>query len=102
MRLGWPSGFDKSHVILPLKPVSLTIRFTKSFIDISKPAPIFIGSLLLYFSVARTIASAQSSTYKNSRVAFPVPQTVISGTVPCGDSPFALASRHFLIRAGIT
>lgn len=69
---------------------------TRSFIDISKPAPIFTGSGALYFSVASTMASAQSSTYRNSRVALPVPQTGISL------APVFTASTHFFIRAGIT
>lgn len=64
--------------------------------DISNPAPRFTGSGELYFSVARTMASAQSSTYRNSRVALPVPQTVISL------APVLTASTHFFIRAGIT
>lgn len=64
--------------------------------DISKPAPMFTGSGALYFSVASTMASAQSSTYRNSRVALPVPQTGISL------APVFTASTHFFIRAGIT
>jgi len=75
MRRGWPSGLELSQIMSPLKPVSLEINPTNSFMEISKPAPILIGSGLLYFSAAKTIASAQSSTYKNSLVDLPVPQT---------------------------
>src|SRR6516164_6088418 len=42
--------------------------------EISAPDPRFTGSALSYFSAARRTASAASSTYRNSRVAFPVPQ----------------------------
>src|SRR4030042_6177058 len=77
--LGWPSGFVLSQTIFPLKPVSFAINATKSFIDISNPAPILTGSGLLYLSVASAIASAQSSTYQNSLVGFPVPQTTTAG-----------------------
>ena len=37
--LGWPSGLVVSHIMRPLKPVSFTIRSTRSFMDISKQAP---------------------------------------------------------------
>src|SRR4030042_1763603 len=107
--LGWPSGFVLSQTIPPLNPVNLAINSTKSFIDISKPAPIFTGSGLLYLSVASAIASAQSSTYKNSLVGLPVPQTTtaggesVAGTTESAYSLLltpVLASIHFLIRAG--
>jgi hypothetical protein len=65
-------------------------------IDISKPAPKFTGSELSYREVARTIALAQSLTYKNSLVALPVPQTSTFGI------PAFLAASIFLMRAGIT
>ena len=78
--LGWPSGFVASHIISPSKPVSFAIRCTRSFIDISKPAPRLTGSAFSYLSAARTIPSAASSTNKNSLVALPVPQTVIEGS----------------------
>ena len=41
-------------------------------IEISRPLPRFIGSGDSYFSIERTTPSAQSSTYKNSRLAEPV------------------------------
>ena len=77
MRRGCPSGFDLSQIIFPLKPLKAQIFSAKLLIDISKPAPKFTGSLLSYFSLARIIPRAASSTYKNSLVGLPVPQTVI-------------------------
>ena len=62
MRRGWPSGLVVSQKMLPLKFIKSTSKETKSFIEISKPAPIFTGSDLSYLSVARIIASAASST----------------------------------------
>jgi len=77
IRRGWPSGLVLSHNIFPLKAVNLAIRATRSLIEISNPAPRLTGSCLLYFSAARRIPSAASSTYRNSRVGLPVPQTAI-------------------------
>ena len=92
--LGWPSGFDLYQTIRPLTPFNSAISSTSSFMDISTPAPIFTGSLLLYLSAARSIPSAASFTYRNSLVGLPVPQTVIGFWFP--------ASIPFFINAGIT
>lgn len=93
---GCPSGRVESHLIMPLNPTRLAIIVTKFLMEISVPAPILTGSALLYISVALTIASAASSTYRNSRVAAPVPQHVILSSL------LLRASMHFLIRAGMT
>jgi hypothetical protein len=63
---------------------------------ISKALPRLTGSSPSYRSAASTIPSAASSTYRNSRVGEPSPQTAISS------SPRRFASTHFLMRAGIT
>src|SRR5258706_8572261 len=93
---GCPSGFVLSQTIFPLNPVKDFITITKSLIFISNPAPKFTGSDLLYFSVAKIIASAASSTYKNSLDALPVPHTTTSFSL------LFLASTNFLIKAVIT
>lgn len=95
-RLGCPLGFFLSQMILPLNLVNLAINFTKSLMEISNPVPMFTGSLLLYFSEASRIASAASSTYKNSLVGVPSPQTTIFSSL------FWIASKHFFMRAGMT
>ena len=69
----------------------------RSRIEISNPAPMFTGSLAVV-ALGRAARSPrrQSSTYRNSRVALPSPQTST-----CGAPPSA-ASTHFRISAGIT
>src|SRR5262249_4480940 len=95
-RRGCPSGFVVSKVISPRKPVSSAMRCARSRMLISNPASMFTGSGPSYRSVASTMARAQSSTYRNSRVAQPVPQQT---TVR---APASTASRNFLISAGMT
>ena len=90
--LGRPSSLLVSHLIFPLNPTKFAINSAKSLINISKPLPKFIGSLLLYFSAVSNIPSAASSIYKNPRVGLPVPQHTTSS------SPFPTASANFLIK----
>ena len=63
---------------------------------ISCPDPMLIGSAPLNRSTASAIASAASSTYRNSRVAAPLPHTSTAGR------PASCASTNFRIRAGMT
>lgn len=95
-RRGWPSGLLASQMILLVKLLRRAINSVRFFMVISRPLPRFMGSGELYFSRLRTRASAQSWTYKNSRLAAPVPQAVISFW------SVSRASTHFLIRAGMT
>src|SRR5919201_135545 len=95
-RRGWPSGLVGSNTSRPLYPHRPAIRSARSLMEISKPAPMFTGSGALYRSAASAIASAQSSTYRNSRVAFPVPQQTTSRV------PRSAASTHLRISAGMT
>src|SRR5207247_3722357 len=95
-RRGCPLGFEVSHTIRPRKPINSATSATSSFVDISVPVPTLTGSMPSKCSVASTIASPQSSTYRNSRVADPSPPQVIS-SAPC-----SFASRHLRMSAGIT
>src|SRR5882724_3519701 len=96
LRRGWPSGFVVSQTSRPLKPVSSAISSTNSLMLTSMPEPRLTGSGSSYCSAASTMASAASSTYKNSREACPVPHTTISCCPP------STASRHLRISAGMT
>src|SRR5580692_47674 len=95
-RLGCPSGLDASQRTAPSYPATELMSSSKSRTLISSPDPKFTSSGFSYFSAAVTIASAASSTYKNSRVALPVPHAVISAALAF------FASQHFRISAGIT
>src|SRR5215216_1562133 len=76
-RRGWPLGLVVSQFTVPLKSIKSAIIVTKSLIDTSRPEPRFTGSASLYFSAAKMIPFAASSTYKKSLVGEPSPHTVI-------------------------
>src|ERR1051326_4837328 len=95
-RRGCPSGLLGSHTMLPSNPESLATSSVSALMLISRPEPRFIGSGESYFSTDAISPSAQSSTYRNSLLAEPVPQ---AGT---DLSPRRRASTHLRISAGIT
>ena len=68
-----PVGLGGVPAIRPVNEVSRAILSAKSRIDISSPLPRFTGSAPSYRSAAATMASAASSTYRNSRVGEPSP-----------------------------
>ena len=84
-----PSGFEESHFILPLNPISFEINSANPLILISSPLPTFkkdnflsfilCGELLKEgFQFSRTYKQAleRSSTCKNSLLGNPDPQQV--------------------------
>ena len=75
-RRGCPLGLVVSQNISPGNPTRRVIVSVRSLMLISCELPRFTGSLPSYRSAARTIPSAASSTYRNSRVGLPSPQTV--------------------------
>jgi len=54
---GCPFGFDVSHTKSPVKPVCRAMVSTRSLMLISKALPRLTGSLPLYRSAAKTMAS---------------------------------------------
>src|SRR3990172_3601102 len=95
-RRGCPLGFWTFHLILISAFINFIINSTNSFIVISLPLPMLIGSLLSYFSAANMAAFAASSTYKKSLDGLPSPQSSISEYLK------VFASCVFFINDGIT
>ena len=107
--LGVPSGFEESHFILPLNPISFEINSANPLILISSPLPtfkkdnfslfVFCGESLAdgsQFSRTNKQAFERSSTCKNSLLGNPDPQQVTDSRL------YLFASSNFLISAGRT
>src|SRR6185312_3180889 len=93
---GVPSGFDVSKRREPVNPTTCATVSASSLIVISLPQPTLINLSSSYRSIRNRHASARSSTWRNSRLGVPVPQTSTSRSPPC------LASWNLRIRAGST
>lgn len=74
--LGVPSGFEGSVLISPSKPIVFATKRANSKILTSRLVPTFTQSGGLSSSHKWRIASAKSSTCKNSLSGVPVPQMV--------------------------
>ena len=94
--LGVPSGKSLLNFIFPLNLNNFFNLYDNFLIEISSPNPTFIGLTSLYFLSIVKIASARSSTNKNSLLGFPVPQISTSFAL------LSFASANFLINAGMT